>query len=456
MKLRTKICLMTITVLTVAMSIFTVVILKLTFSSNLNTTIQMEEVSADYKYNSINQSFIEEYDYDDAEIVKDTMIRYIGNQLSDEHVILVNANTQECLFNKTEYNPLSILKSKSTEKFSNRIVTIEGRQYLYLARKITDEGTYIFYMYKDITRIYSNIRDIAMKTFVSGIVILVVLSMVLAFSMRRTLYSLRILTEGTKQIANGIYDKVKIHSKDEVGQLANRFNIMSDAIAGQVEELKQEAENRKMLISALTHELKTPITSIKGYSQTLLITKLPSDQQEEMLSTIDTECSRLERLSQKMMGLIMITNQEDILLKKSSLPNLFERVEQSTRVLLGQDGITLQTKCEIEEVTVEEDLFLELLLNLVDNARKASKAGDTIMLQAKDNKIQIIDEGKGIPKEDLPKIKQAFYMGDKSRTSKKKGLGLGLALCDRIVELHHFSLDFESDLGKGTTVTIQL
>ncbi|MBQ8264624.1 MAG: ATP-binding protein, partial [Oscillospiraceae bacterium] len=127
---------------------------------------------------------------------------------------------------------------------------------------------------------------------------------------------------------------------------------------------------------------------------------------------------------------------------------------------LSNDGINLDMRWEPGEIKVEPDLFKTLMINLVDNARKASKKNDTIELfgKAEDGgyALYVRDHGRGMKKEELSKITEPFYMIDKSRSRAQNGAGLGLALCQRIAELHGTALEYESELGKGTTVRILL
>ena len=103
---------------------------------------------------------------------------------------------------------------------------------------------------------------------------------------------------------------------------------------------------------------------------------------------------------------------------------------------------------------LDRDLFESLLINLIDNAVKAGKEGDSILLEATEGGISVTDHGKGIPEEEISRVTEAFYMVDKSRSKKAGGIGLGLALCSQIAALHHGRLHIESKVGQGTRVSI--
>ncbi|MCD8256123.1 MAG: sensor histidine kinase, partial [Oscillospiraceae bacterium] len=125
---------------------------------------------------------------------------------------------------------------------------------------------------------------------------------------------------------------------------------------------------------------------------------------------------------------------------------------------MREDGITLDMSWEPGVIEVEPDLFKTLLINLVDNARKASRRNSAIELFGKVEDdgyaIYVRDHGRGMPQEELSRITEPFYMIDKSRSRAQNGAGLGLALCQRIAELHATKLEYESEEGKGTTVRI--
>lgn len=236
--------------------------------------------------------------------------------------------------------------------------------------------------------------------------------------------------------------------------MAASFNRMADRIEEQVTELEKVSAQRGMLLGSLTHELKTPMTSIIGYSDTLLHVKLSEERREQALHRIHDECRRLERLSGKLMNLIGLYDNDSIRLEETEVEDLFSRVADLEKYHLEECGMTLETRSDGQMRRLDRDLFESLLINLIDNAVKAGKEGDAIRLEAAGNEISVTDQGRGIPPGDLPRVTEAFYMVDKSRSRKAGGIGLGLALCSRIAELHNASLHIESREGEGTRVTV--
>lgn len=271
----------------------------------------------------------------------------------------------------------------------------------------------------------------------------------------RLLKPLRKLQQAAADISEGrLGQRAQAGSKDEIGAMAASFNRMADRIEEQVTELEKVSAQRGMLLGSLTHELKTPMTSIIGYSDTLLHVKLSEERREQALHRIHDECRRLERLSGKLMNLIGLYDNDSIRLEETEVEDLFSRVADLEKYHLEECGMTLETRSDGQMRRLDRDLFESLLINLIDNAVKAGKEGDAIRLEAAGNEISVTDQGRGIPPGDLPRVTEAFYMVDKSRSRKAGGIGLGLALCSRIAELHNASLHIESREGEGTRVTV--
>ena len=138
-----------------------------------------------------------------------------------------------------------------------------------------------------------------------------------------------------------------------------------------------------------------------------------------------------------------------------SIETIFEAAQQSCSVILREKEIQLEIEEHGEHFCMEPDLMTDVIINLIDNAVKASRQGGRICLQAEGNEIRVRDYGRGIPREEQDKILEPFYMIDKSRSRKHGGAGLGLALTATILELHHASLRIDSEPGSGTCMILQ-
>ena len=226
-----------------------------------------------------------------------------------------------------------------------------------------------------------------------------------------------------------------------------------------IENLENVAARREEFIGSFAHELKTPLTAIIGYADMLRSKEMQPKSRFTAAGYIFSEGKRLEALSLKLMDIIVAGNQE-FEPKRFEVGYFVRGVAAVTVPSLSNDGLTLDLRWEPGEIEVEPDLFKTLMINLVDNARKASHKGGVIELFGKVEDggyaLYVRDHGRGMPKEELSRITEPFYMIDKSRSRAQNGAGLGLALCQRIAELHGTKLEYDSEEGKGTTVRILL
>ena len=214
------------------------------------------------------------------------------------------------------------------------------------------------------------------------------------------------------------------------------------------------------LIKKITKPLQaineTPLTAIKGYSETLLNVKLSPEQEEKSLRYINQESGRLSRLTEKMMELTRLYEAEcKVMLQEVSLEHLFESVEDNMSHRLQETGIQLMREGNYRGKTrkLDEDLMTSFLINLINNSIMASESGSRIYLGADEDSLWVRDEGCGIPPEEVDKVRKAFYRVDKSRSRKSGNMGLGLALCEQIAFVHHGTMEIESQVGKGTKIS---
>ncbi len=270
----------------------------------------------------------------------------------------------------------------------------------------------------------------------------------------------RVLTRATKLIEEGQYDvRANVNSLDEIGDLAISFNTMAEAIEQKVTTLEGYAKQQKDFVASFSHELKTPMTSIIGYADMLRSAELDEEDAFMASNFIFSEGKRLEALSLKLMDLVVLDKNE-FELTRGYARRVLGHVIAVVTPMLEHHGLTLETSIEQYQILYEKDLLLTLITNLIDNARKASEAGKSIELTGRKQqnryRITVTDHGIGIPAEELSRITEAFFMVDKSRSRAQHGAGLGLAIGNRIAQLHGSELHFESEVGKGTSVWFDL
>lgn len=352
---------------------------------------------------------------------------------------IVNMKNNFWSINQSENNASVVVGSE---------VIIEGKFYKFITNH-------------DITNIYE-LYENQMKIVRSvGLVSAVVIAWILLIIVRSLLYPLEKVNESTNEIAKGHYEKrIEVKGSDEISQLAGNMNRMAEAIESKVESLEQVADDRRIFIGNLAHEMKTPLTSILGFADIMRIKKnISEDEIKEYTGIIVEEAKRLKGLSGKLMELITVGS-TNVQFQQVTLKSLVSDIEAVLQPIFKNNGLSLETYIEDGIISVDKELFKSLLYNLIDNAVKASSQGKSIKLithhEGENAQIQIVDEGIGIPKGEIEKIISPFYMIDKSRSRKKGGAGLGLALCVEIARLHNSTLSIDSQLGKGTVITISM
>jgi signal transduction histidine kinase len=382
-----------------------------------------------------------------------SLAKYLIGKFADENTILVSGS--DFIYNTTHIDPAEYLPVQG-ESQQYIITDLDGSTYIIAGSNININYTpYKLYIIKDLSAVYAGVEALSYQFALINFAVIICAGVIIIVSVRLVLKPIAALKRSAGLIAAGIYDKrIEIAENDEVGELAAHFNSMAEAVESRVNELKNEADRREMFMSALTHELKTPMTSISGNAQTLLRTKMDDDERSDALMRIDAECLRVERLSQKLMQLIVLHQNDSIRLEPGSVNELLKSVEASCAQQLKQRGLKLKVTNSMDKLVMDKDLLSSLLLNLIDNAGKASRPGDTIELCVRGGEICVQDYGKGIPPDEISKITQPFYMVDKSRSRKAGGTGLGLAIADEIARLHGARLEFESEIGRGTKAKV--
>ena len=415
-----------------------------------------------------NQTFERSQFTSNSDEVMDIQLQYFFKTRLDEYTICVRYQEIDgTLVNDAEhgyfvYNhtvlSLDDVENNDYNSIANETIsygTLHYQDSEYLICKYTTKNKLSIYHLTCIDYAKDKLRNLTMYMIVITFSVMVVMSIIVALILRHSLRSLKELNATAADIAKGNYDKrVNVRGKNEIATLGTTFNQMAEAVETRTKSLEESERQKTLFMGNLTHELKTPLAAISGYAQTLLTVRLDEADEAEALGYIDEECKRLERLSKKMLRLLELDTEQKLELHEIPVRQLFEQTGRLCRKLLETKGVMLQYEEHGECFLVEEDLMTEVLVNLVDNANKASKQGDTIRLIANDHQILVQDTGCGIPEEEQKKILEPFYMIDKSRSRKNGGAGLGLALTALILKRHDVTLAIESEEGKGTTMIL--
>lgn len=295
---------------------------------------------------------------------------------------------------------------------------------------------------------------IAIVTIAVGLLLIAFLLLTSSFFIRSILEPISQITVTAKRIAAGSYGvRIPKQYDDEIGELAETINDMSMKI-GQAEKTQSE------FISSVSHELRTPLTAISGWSETLLgAGELTTETRRGML-IISREAKRLTGMVEELLEFTRMQNGRFTLnVEKADILAEFEDVIFMYGSRLRQEGLTLNYEpCEedVPEIPCDVSRMRQVFLNILDNAAKHGGDGkriDAAIGYADSNvTVRIRDYGPGIPEEELPHVKMKFYKG----SSKARGSGIGLAVCEEIVTMHGGVLTLENAEGGGTLVTISI
>lgn len=286
------------------------------------------------------------------------------------------------------------------------------------------------------------------------VLLLVVMLLSSGYYIRSIVVPVQEITQKAKRIANGSYGaQIQKIYNDEIGELVDTINDMSVKIS----------RNEKMqadFISSLSHELRTPLTAINGWSETILGSDDLDDQTARGMKIISKEA---ERLTEMVVELLDFTRLQDnrltLNVEQADLRAEFEDTVYMYSSRLAQDGIKLECLDDDEEIppiACDSKRLRQVFLNILDNAAKHGGKGGRIEASMTHEKgfvvVRIRDFGPGIPPNELPLVKKKFYKGSNST----RGTGIGLAVCDEIVDMHGGTLTLENAPGGGTLVTVRL
>jgi Signal transduction histidine kinase len=337
----------------------------------------------------------------------------------------------------------------------------KGNEYLQLSSMIeTDSDLLRLDIAYDITSTYAA-RQEQQSAYHEIFLVLALVGAALSWGLAALLTQpLRKLSKVAREIAGGnLACRADVHTSDEVGQLADDFNNMADKVEQGMGQLRDAMERQERFMGSFAHELKTPMTSIIGYADLLRTQSLAPEDQMDAANYIFSEGKRLESLSLKLLDII-VQNNHKVNLVPSSPARLISGLAEHLKPIFEEKQIILRYKCEEGTCLLEPDLVKSLVVNLLDNARKALDDGGYICIVSEMTpdgcRISVLDNGRGIPPEALKHLTEAFYRVDKSRSRAQGGAGLGLTLCDEIAQMHHGALSFKSRVGNGTVVTAEL
>ena len=304
---------------------------------------------------------------------------------------------------------------------------------------------------RDVSNLYSLRDQFRLTAFLSAFGASLLLGFIGMVAARVFTRPIRKLTEAADRLSQDTDAELflPIQQKDEVGALARAFDRMQQAVKSRERALREENDNRQMLLDALAHEMRTPLTSLLGNAR-LLRKVIPSADRVEIEENIVKDIRRLSDMDTQLMKLTQLQHEE---IEKTPVHVLPLLRETAQRLQHSAKNMRITVNGEDSVIIGDKSLLSLIADNLTVNAVRASAPGQEITLTAIPCGFSVTDRGIGMTKEQIAHACEPFWKADKARTRKLGGAGLGLSLCRRIAEMHDGSLSFESTVDQGTTVT---
>ncbi len=344
---------------------------------------------------------------------------------------------------------------------------------MYIAKPIVSHGQLVGIIRSSLP---INDLDIALWTLKKKIILwgilISIFSALLGFFVSKTIRApLQSLTEGAEQFSEGNFDfRLDIPKTKEFRTLAEALNTMAFQLNDRMTTIMKQSKEkealesvRKEFVANVSHELKTPVTLIKGFLETL-ISGAGDDKAErdEFLSIIQTHTHRLEAIIEDLLRLSSLeqdTNPEPIIMSKSSLNSVIKKAMLACQKLAVSKDIKFIFKSSVTiYVSINRSLMQQALINIIDNAIKYSPHHSTVTISLsqlhKEVSISIEDQGCGIPEEHIPHLFERFYRVDRARSRDVGGTGLGLAIVKHIMQVHNGFVSIDSIEGKGSVFTL--
>ena len=464
MKLRTKLLINFTVLFFVLFNVFGFILIKVIFYTSLDNEIE----SSVYEYNIIYSNLktgenMSRQFYNVEDIITLKNNTYLSNSNSELIDLMVEDEERNILYSSVteEIELPDRLYNGVHDDFSNYMIMeqADGHQLL-INKKISfdDESYYLIYR-NNLERLYKERMHYFFLLFVFDFIGGIISIAVIYYFTKTITQPLQNLVSNIGEVRQKNYGIELKESSDiaEIRMLADSFNAMSQEISSHMRTLEQANQEKQRFIDSLTHEIRTPLTSIIGYSSLCLSKKeLSGAAVSQAFDNIYKNGKRIEKLTENLIKLITL-DKTPVKHTIISIQKLVEDIQSNYRTRLEQEQVEFRISGHDRKVVSDEDLLGMLFSNFIDNGIKA-------VSDSKEKKIEVIleqeqvlicDSGKGLAQEDLEKIFEPFYMADKSRKRTFEGFGLGLAICKSIMEILSIEFDIKSELGKGTTIYLK-
>lgn len=353
----------------------------------------------------------------------------------------------------------------------------DERKKIFSVSEITDNKQLKGYLYVVLGgELQDNIANLLKSSYIAkitvwsmllGVLIISLLAMFLFASLTKRL---RTLNEAVEQYRRQNFIGHPMNLKpgnqgDEIDLLTSSFSRMAERINEQILALQETDKLRRELVTSVSHDLRTPLTALQGYLETMLLktSQLSESQKQDYLAIAHKQSERLGKLISELFELAKLDNHQVVpVFEQFPLAELVFDITQRFQLKAQQKGVSLKVENHLVSPFVEADVGLleRVFQNLIENALRYTAAGGTITLAVvdADGKVQVrvADTGTGIEADDLPKVFDWFFRAKQTDSAQNERAGLGLAIAKRIVELHGGSLAVLSQPNVGTTFSFDL
>lgn len=343
-------------------------------------------------------------------------------------------------------------------RLNQTIDDAKGKPWLYVARQLDNGNFLIAAVPRPKVSFWNIFTDELMPPLLWGGALALVLALFIAFWMARWVADpLQGLVNAAQEFSGGEARPLVLKGPQEVQELVGAFNQMTARVqAGQ--------QAQREFVANVSHELKTPLTSIQGFSQALLDgTASTPEQQKQSAQVISSEAARMHRMVLDLLDLARLdAGIADLKRAPVDLTALLNSVSERFAPQAHQAGVTLEIRSTgVPTLTGDGDRLSQVFTNLVDNALKFTSAGGRISVSAAQvgefAEISVVDTGVGISPEALPRIFERFYQADVSRQGgRKHGAGLGLAIVREIIRAHGGKISVRSTVGQGSEFVVRI
>lgn len=403
----------------------------------------------------------------------DDLTRFLERTAREQNIriIITNTQTNEVIFDTRNNSAawigdiiggvqaVSLLSDTDPNVLIGRFQHQNGSRWLLYTRPFDLSRIQIIYLQREPTTFAFFRQFFALPIALAGLAALIV-SLILAFGIARSINRpLDHTVDAVEAIAEGDYDQeLRLFGPEEVKRLAASFNIMAT-------QVKATNRAQRDFIANVSHDLKTPITSIRGWSQAMLDGFVTSpDEQEQAANIIHNEAERMARMVNQLLVVARLDSGQLQLNKELvNLNHILTDVQRSLMLRAQDKGVhlTIETK-PVSPILGDADRLTQVFTNLADNALTHTSAGGRVHLMVRPHGGKAVegivqDTGIGIPREKLPRIFERFYQADEARSRDgNRGSGLGLTIVKELVEAHGGIVQAHSDMGKGTAFVVRL